>query len=86
MMDPFCAAKEPVGCGVHNLVVPLSFRCIYSFISPSCYLSDGALTRHEVRKAFSLWPIFRRAATKDQLTVQQARSAADILTTELIEQ
>ncbi|ABX70362.1 hypothetical protein SPAB_05071 [Salmonella enterica subsp. enterica serovar Paratyphi B str. SPB7] len=37
MRCSFCAAKEPVGRDVHNLVVPLSFRCIYSFVSPSCY-------------------------------------------------
>lgn len=41
----FCVAKVPAGRDVHNLVVPLSFRCIYSFVSPPCYLSDGALTR-----------------------------------------
>ncbi|EFF10619.1 conserved hypothetical protein [Escherichia coli B354] len=46
MRCSFFAAKVPVGCGVHNLVVPLSFRCIYSFVSPPCYLSGGPLTSH----------------------------------------
>ncbi|HAP80090.1 MAG TPA: hypothetical protein DCQ57_00780, partial [Enterobacteriaceae bacterium] len=38
------AARGSAVRGVHNLVVPLSFRCIFSFISPSCYLRDGLLT------------------------------------------
>ncbi|AUV46113.1 hypothetical protein C2U43_24670 [Citrobacter freundii complex sp. CFNIH9] len=51
MMCSSCAAKVPVGRDVHNLVVPLSFRCIYSFVSPPCYLSDGPLTRQGSPKA-----------------------------------
>ncbi|ECT5280236.1 hypothetical protein APM39_14580 [Salmonella enterica subsp. enterica serovar Typhimurium var. 5-] len=51
MRCSFCAAKEPVGRDVHNLVVPLSFRCIYSFVSPSCYGSGGPLTRQVSLKA-----------------------------------
>ncbi|QDK18501.1 hypothetical protein ES815_09400 [Leclercia adecarboxylata] len=44
MSYSFCVAKVPAGRDVHNLVVPLSFRCIYSFVSPPCYLSGGPLT------------------------------------------
>ncbi|ATF52163.1 hypothetical protein CO701_21020 [Citrobacter werkmanii] len=51
MRCSFCAAKVPVGRDVHNLVVPLSFRCIYSFVSPPCYLSGGPLTRQGSPKA-----------------------------------
>jgi len=51
LLDSFFAAKQQVCCGLHNLVVPLSFRCIYSFISPPCYLSGGALTRSASLKA-----------------------------------
>jgi hypothetical protein len=36
------AAKEPAGCGVHNLVVPLSFRCIYIVYQPAMLLKRRA--------------------------------------------
>ncbi|NIY49782.1 hypothetical protein E2L00_20270 [Cedecea colo] len=41
----FCAVSLPIARGVHNLFVPLSIRCIYSFVSPPCYLRGVPLTR-----------------------------------------
>ncbi|MBX4355262.1 hypothetical protein K4G97_24045, partial [Mycobacterium tuberculosis] len=38
----FCAAKKPVGCGVHNLVVPLSFRCLIFVRQPAMLLKRRA--------------------------------------------
>ncbi|ATF95327.1 hypothetical protein CO704_23585 [Cedecea neteri] len=69
----FCAASLPIARGLHNLVVPLSFRCLYSFISPPCYLRGGALTSLCSLKNGSISAAGRGgAASLNKIAVQQA--------------
>ncbi|ASG64426.1 hypothetical protein CEW81_24395 [Kluyvera genomosp. 3] len=65
-----CAAKVPAGRGVHSLVVPLSFRCLFPLVSPTCYLSDGALTRQASLKAPGFTSNFACTAANDQFAVE----------------